>query len=127
MWGCFLQKLSSAQAWDLAPAPLRPDWQVGGADGVYSLLACQLSEVQGITGSGLRLRTNLVRSGSALNLRQSQLGISQVQDVAVCLLSEPLSLQNLSAGCPDPHLVLPVFCSKVILFFFFEIGSHYVA
>lgn len=41
--GVFLTKLSSAQVWDLAPAPLRPKWQVGGTDEVYSLLACQLS------------------------------------------------------------------------------------
>lgn len=38
---------------------------------------------------------DLVRSGSALNLRQSPLGLSQVQDVGDALLSEPLSLGNL--------------------------------
>lgn len=110
MWGCFLQKLSSAQAWDLAPAPLRPDWQVGGADGVYSPLACQLSEVQGITGSGLRLRTYSVRSGLALNLRQSQLGVSQVQDEAVSLLSDSLSLFHYKFSLLTAQTPLPFIC-----------------
>lgn len=44
---------------------------------------------------------DLVKSDSALFLRQSQLGISQGQDVAGSSPSGPLSLHNLSPGCQE--------------------------